>query len=173
MAKKKRNAYLDDFQKSASGEYIYNGKFLEFNGDENLFKSIKLRMYVLTAIGVVISLVSGILPVPGAIDSWYIILPYALEIILLCMGLYKELRFFRNGKKVREYIYEKTFKEFKGIFYTALIGSTLSLLGETIYAILNRFTFLVYVYILCKIICIIISYINISITKETKYTVIN
>lgn len=173
MKKKKRNAYLDDFQKTASGEYIYNGKNLEFNGDESSFKSIKLKMYILTIVGICLSLISGILPVPGAVSEWYIILPYALEIILLGMGLYKEVRLFKNGLKVREYIYEKTFKEFKGIFYTALIGSALSLIGETIYAILNRFTFLVYVYILCKILCIIISYINISITKKNIYTVIN
>ena len=170
---KKRNAYLDNFQKTASGEYIYSGNILEFNGDENAFKSFKLKMCVLTIVGFILSLLSGILPVPGAINTWYIILPYALEIIMMGMGIYKELRLFRNGIKVREYIYDKTFKEFKSIFYVAIVGSTLSLIGEIVYWILNSFTFLVYVYILCKIICIIISYINISITKRNIYTVIN
>lgn len=170
---KKKNAYLDDFQKTASGEYVYNGKNLKFDGDEIHFKSIKGKMYVLTIVGIILSVLSGILPVPGAINEWYIILPYALEVILLGMGLYKEIRLFRNGLEVREYIYEKTFKQFKGIFYTALVGSALSLMGEIVYGILNSFTFLVYVYILCKIICICISYINISIAKSNIYTVIN
>lgn len=171
--KKKRNAYLDDYHKVASGEYIYEGKYLGFIDNKESFKRYRTTLYILTSIGILISLISGILPVPGAIDMWYIILPYSLEIILLGMGLYKEVRLFRNGLKIKEHIYEKTYGELKGIFSISLIGSALSLIGEIIYMILNGSTFLVYVYILCKVFCIIVSYINIKVTKEIKYEVIN
>ena len=173
MASKKRNAYLDDYKKVASGEYIYEGKWLRFLGTEEELKKKRNLLYILTIFGFIISLISGILPVPGALDKAYIILPYCLEIILLGMGVYKEIRLFKCGLKIKEHVYEKTYMEFKSIFIVALIGSSISLIGEIIYSILNGITFLVYVYILCKIICIIISYINIRITKEIKYEVIN
>ena len=72
-----RRAYLEDFQKTATGEYVYTGKlhYYETQGLER--RQALLRLWLLTGAIAAAVVVSGCVPAAGMSNTFYVLLPYA------------------------------------------------------------------------------------------------
>jgi len=133
--KKKRRAYLSDFTKTESGEYRYSGKVYVYDGKEDLGKLHKLTLFL--TVTIMVSLVlAGLLPAKGIMDAWYVILPYLTAFANGCILCWKYGRYRFNAKELREYVYEKTVKEFSLLTKISLGFTSLAAVMELLYLLI-------------------------------------
>ncbi|MBQ1505392.1 MAG: hypothetical protein IIZ48_01335 [Erysipelotrichales bacterium] len=134
--KKKRRAYLEDFAKDEKGKYTYTGKIYEYKGREELKKIHTLATF-LTAVIAVSIILAGLLPAKGITDTWYVVLPYLGAFTTAAIFAWKYGRYRFNAKELREYVHEKTVKQFQIYTKIQFVFSLLTALGEVLYLLLN------------------------------------
>lgn len=139
MAEKRRRtkAYLDDFKKTASGEYSYEGAVYHMAEEER--KKMLLRLWALLGgIGVLL-LACGCVPAAGMDHSVWALLPYAADwaaFAFVCGGMY---RMTAGGNPLREYVYEASVKKLPARLKAVEICTALTLAGDAVYLVRNGF----------------------------------
>lgn len=134
----RRREYLNDYQKDASGKYVYTGRMYAF--DSKSGKSRK-RAYALlwvlcaAAFGAVLG--CGFLYVPGMLGCAYVLLPYAAGLIAAGSVLWCVINLTAAGDPMERYEYETTVEKLPGRTAAAFICAAAALLGEIIYLIIN------------------------------------
>ena len=109
MAGGKRWAYLNEYQKDASGTYVYTGAYYGIADDaarKHTYARLIGCLSLLTA-GVV---GSGCFNAAGAGSSFYVILPYIAEVACLFFLLWNCVRLLLAGRRVKAYIYQSVSK---------------------------------------------------------------
>ena len=137
MAKRdrfKKRAYLSHFTRTASGEYAYTGGYYALNGD---YKAYGTRVAVFTAVTAVCTLLAGVLELPGMLNSFYVIIPYILEVAFAGSTVWGAVRYFMNAKPLREYIYSATSGAFHWRTLLTAIFAGAGMIGETVFLILS------------------------------------
>ena len=76
-----RRAYLDDFQKTASGEYVYNGKLHYYQSEYMGRKKAIFVLWLLTILMCAGILAGGFLPAAGMGHSPYVLIPYTAALL--------------------------------------------------------------------------------------------
>lgn len=158
--KKGRRAYLDDFQTTVSGEMIYCGAYYAFQGGARARKRFLLKMAALSGVAVVLSVLSGCVPAPGALNCFYVLLPLLGSILSAVSVLWAVIRLITGGEELREYIYSATMEEFP--LRTALcVGfAGLGLVGELLYLVLHGMEgklFGMLIFLLCQLLVLLLS----------------
>lgn len=135
--KKGRRAYLDDFQTTVSGEMIYCGAYYVYQGAAGARKGFLMKVTASAAAAAVFAVLSGCVPAPGTLNSFYVLLPLLGSILSAISVLWGVIRLIAGGEKLREYVYSASVEELP--LRTALcIGCAgLSILGELLHLILN------------------------------------
>ena len=129
------NDHLRDMYLDEDGEYSYRGAFYEIQGDG---KVINLRAWLLVAIIDVALIASGLFPATGAMDTWYVILPYAATIICAGFVTYYMARWtIRGVQRLREYIYKKTILRLNGATRALSILGIITAILEGFHLIMN------------------------------------
>ncbi|MCF0228858.1 MAG: hypothetical protein HUJ76_04085 [Parasporobacterium sp.] len=105
---KKRYAYLDNYKQGMDGKYVYYGRHYILKGDISQLKKLRL-MSILTITVLVAMFIAGGCMDAGAIwGKWYVIIPYALELIFIFLLGWKTLSLITEKYPVKEYVYKKT-----------------------------------------------------------------
>lgn len=132
-----RRAYLDDFQKTATGEYVYNGK-LHYYGTEQMPRRKALTvLWVCTVVMAAAIIAGGCTPAAGMSNCPYVVLPYAGSLLAIGSIVWLMCRLSAGGDPLRDYVWQATVKQFslRGWFAVILGGCTL--VGDAVYLIRN------------------------------------
>lgn len=100
----KRASY---FAPAASGGYVYTGPLYSQLPDQKLtWRQAMARRWAMgMAIGGLVIL-CGCVPVQGMVNTAYVILPYAAEVVAAASLVWAVCRIHSGGERLREYVYE-------------------------------------------------------------------
>ncbi len=131
-----RRSHLRDFKVDSAGNYVYKGNTYDVQDRETLNRALKL-IWAITAVTSLSVIVQGSIPADGMLNTFYIILPFMLE--LLCCGLfvYSLIKLTRAGKPLREYIYKATVLKIPARLLALSVFAFASALAYAIWLILN------------------------------------
>jgi len=138
MFGKKRRSALDDIQKNAAGEYIYTGAFYRYATPELPRKTALMRLWLMGGLSAGAALTAGVLPAPGAMDAFYVVIPYVLGVIAEVSVLWALGRLSLGGDPVRAYVWETAVTHLprRALLAAVLLG--LAVLGECLFLLLHR-----------------------------------
>jgi hypothetical protein len=137
MIRRRRRRYLDHFQKSASGEYIYSGEHYTYQAHGFSRKKALTVLWLLQGAAAVLILAGGCIPAPGVGRCAYVLVPYMAAVITVFMGLWALSQLALGGDPLREYVYEDTVKKLPIRLLLTTIFSGLAALGEGVFLLRN------------------------------------
>ncbi|MBQ9032150.1 MAG: hypothetical protein IJ106_11965 [Parasporobacterium sp.] len=105
---KKRYSYLDDYKKGMDGTYVYYGRHYLFSGSREELQGYKWTIGITALLLVALFIIGGIMDAGAVWNTWYVILPYALEAVLIFLLIWKGLTLIVEKNPVKAYIYNKT-----------------------------------------------------------------
>jgi len=130
-----KRGYLSYFVKNAAGEYIYSGKLYSLNGEG--YGAFIAKLSVLSFLSLASCVVSGSITAPGMTNSFYVIIPFILEIAAEVSVCWAACRFIVNKKPLREYIYDSVIKTVPLRALLAAVCALAGIISETVFVILN------------------------------------
>ena len=132
-----QHKYLENFEKDDNGEWQYKGGYYTFanpNADE---KRLKKNMLICSVIALLGGLGGGLIPAPGSLDIWYVVLPLALTFLMAALLLYKSACLYTAKSPLRDYDYKSTLGT-AGLWNTGLmIAAGCTVIGEIIFLCLH------------------------------------
>ena len=132
-----RRAYLDDFQRTVTGEYIYTGPTYAFRGSAECRKKGLLRWGALSVGMTALAVVGGCIHAPGAAYCAYILIPYVLALLSACSVLWGFARLAKGGNPLRGYVYDATVLQFRLRTILTAVGAAAAVAGELLYVVLH------------------------------------
>ncbi len=132
-----RRAYLDDFQKTATGEYVYTGQLHHYETEGISRRQALARLWILTAVMAVAQVVSGCVPAAGMSNTFYVLLPYAGGLLSAASVVWLMCRLSAGGDPLRHYVYTATVGQMRLRGYLVLAFAAVTLVGEAVYLILH------------------------------------
>lgn len=135
--KRKRRAYLDSFQMGSDGKYAYRGDLYSFEEQDRTLRQELTRLFAGAAVMTAALIVAGSVGGPGTGSCFYVLMPYALNMIAAISVLWGLGRLAINKKPLRAYIYEETVGRLpvRAVLSAVLAGA--AVLGEVIYVLRN------------------------------------
>lgn len=139
MAEKKkgRRAHLDAFKKNEKGEYIYTGKLYAFDETAIRWKTAVIRLGAAWAVLMAAMIVNGCIPAPGMTGCFYVLLPYAAQVVSAAALGVALLSLATAGNPLREYQYEAAVRKIPLRSRLAVVFAGVTVLGELLYLIQN------------------------------------
>lgn len=137
MLGKKRRSYLDQFHKSASGEYIYAGDHYAYSTTRKSRKRALAELWLFCGGAAAATLAGGCTPAPGISRCGYVILPYMASLIAAFSLIWTMGQLAAGGDPLRAYVYEVTVKKLPHRAMITAVLSGLTIVGEGIYLVLN------------------------------------
>lgn len=127
--KRKRRAYLDDFQKDASGKYVYVGVRYAFSGDRASRRRFLTILWILCGAMLAASVAANCLP--GALfrNRPYLVLPGGLSLVASFSVIWKLCRLTVGGDPLRGYVYQETVERLPILAMLSAMCGLLSLAG--------------------------------------------
>ncbi|MGN0967658.1 MAG: hypothetical protein ACI4O3_00185 [Oscillospiraceae bacterium] len=135
--RKRRRSYLNDFQQTVTGEYIYSGKTYVFCGSPQERKKLLRRLIFLGCFMLAASVTSGCIGVPGMLNCFYVIVPYSAALLSAVSLVWGLVRMIRGGETLRQYIYAASVKAFPSRAVCTMAFSLLAVLCEIVYVLLH------------------------------------
>lgn len=135
--KKGRRAYLNDFHRNEEGQYEYGGERYEYCGDEKSRKRGTAGLMGLSLLLTALILGEGCVPVPGLSRTFYVLLPYVMELMGSVSACLAAGSLLFAEYPLREYVYQSTLQKLPFRSGAAAFGGGLTLIGETVYLIRN------------------------------------
>lgn len=138
MAEKKRRgrrAYLSDFQPQLDGKYVYTGALHYYEGADR--KRSMALLWGLTAALAAGALVPGLVRAAGMDNHFYVILPWAAELMAAVSVVWAMCRLSVGGDPLRDYIFEATVAVLPLRAAISAGLAVLTLAGECVYLFLN------------------------------------
>ncbi len=102
-----RQAYLRDFKQDENGNYVYRGNTYDVK-DAQLFKRTVKLIWILAGFLIISLIVQGTIPASGMLNTFYIIIPYMLELLSCGLLVYSTAKLTWAQRPLREYIYKAT-----------------------------------------------------------------
>jgi hypothetical protein len=138
--RKGRRAYLNDFYQDVSGEYQYTGRLRRYEG-QLPWRDAARRIGILSGAMALALVAVGMLPAPSMVGmgSFYVILPYILELVGVFLSGWSAVRLIGSGEELRSYVYEATVEKLPGRLTMSAIFAGASLAGNLVYLLLKGF----------------------------------
>lgn len=138
--KRGRAAKAAYFVPTGNGNYVYTGPLYSLSADAGITaKQASLRRLLFSGGMVLLSLLCGVLPVPGMSNTFYVIVPYAVTLIFAAVSLWKSARIaYWGGDSLREYVFESTVNQFPAHTFFCAVFAVVSVIGEGLCLILER-----------------------------------
>lgn len=129
--RKKWKAHLNDILVDDEGKYSYQGDYYELTGDAEY---VNKRALLSVTIMMGLLILAGMFPATGAMDTWYVLFPYAAAIVFSGFLTFYTIRWRFNGVgRLREYVYRKTAQRLPAVSLGSLISAILTLLMEILH----------------------------------------
>lgn len=125
------------FAPSATGEYVYTGPICSQAPGRWTWRQAMARRWVMGLAMAALAVLDGCIPVPGTANVFYVLLPYAAELVTVLMLLWAVARMAAGGERLREYVYEATVLKLPVRTALAAAFAGLTAVGEGIYLILH------------------------------------
>ena len=135
MKNKEKQSYLSDFKRNAEGEFVYTGKVYTLS-DSAL--SARNKAIVLTALLALSVIGSGLINGAGMNNTFYVIIPYILEVSCLFAVLWNFIRFLSSGKAVKEYVFNSAAKHLPPSAAALAVFSSAGLVCSVVFSVLNK-----------------------------------
>ena len=152
-----RRAYLDDFQKTATGEYVYTGQLHYYETGSIPRRKALLWLWLMTGAMAAAQVLSGCVPAAGMSNTFYVLLPYAGGLLSVASVVWLMCRLAAGGDPLRHYVYTGTVAQMRVRGYLVLIFSALTLAGEAVFLILHGVGTVLagtIVFLVCQMICL-------------------
>lgn len=136
MIRKSRKSALEHYQVNAGGEYVYTGKYISWEkGGKERKKALGLLwgLSLLMTVGVI---GAGCIPAPGLQDTFYVLLPLMVEIILAISCLWGLGQLTAGGEKLKEYVYRDSVEKLPGRYIAVVVFAAAAALMELLYLLL-------------------------------------
>lgn len=135
--KRGRRAYLDDFQVTVSGEYIYVGDTYAFQGSKQAHRRLLFQLGGLSLAMVAATVTAGCIRAPGTLNCGYIVIPYVVSLVSAISLVWALIQLATAGTTLRSYVHHRTVEAFPTRSMLTVICSSISILGELLYVLLN------------------------------------
>ncbi len=129
--KKKKRAYLDDFEKDLSGNYQYRGKHYRYADKTPRGKTLA-QLWLCCGLGAALTVGAGVLPGATAHAPVYLLLPYMAALVLALYAVVLLARLTRAGARVRAYIHEQTAQKLPSLCIVTSMLCGVSVAGQGI-----------------------------------------
>lgn len=137
--KRGRAAKAAYFVPTGNGNYIYTGPLYYLSDKAGVTaKRASFRRLLFGGAMILLSLLCGILPVPGMSNTFYVIVPYAGTLIFAAVSLWKSARIaYWGNDSLREYVFETTVNQFPIHTLFCAVFAVASVIGEALSLILD------------------------------------
>lgn len=136
MSKLRHKEYLNDFARQENGQYVYAGAFYAWGSDR---KKSLLRLWTIAFGMAVCAVTGGCIPAAGMDNTFYVIIPFALEILAVASVWWALVRLSFAGDPMRGYLYEGTVEKLPVRVWLTLICAALGLIAVTVFLCLHGF----------------------------------
>ena len=99
--------YLNDFRRDVNGSYLYQGSYRCYTGSMPYAK-LRGLLWALCGGALAALAAAGMVPAPGAMQQFYVLLPYAGALVAGISAVWALARMSRGGARLRSYVYEET-----------------------------------------------------------------
>ena len=99
--------HLQNFTLGEEGKYAYSGSLMACRMEEGTYKSLCTKLLLITAGILALFIAAGCFPATGMEGNAFVLIPYALAVILGALLIYSILMMRSSGPLLREYQYEK------------------------------------------------------------------
>ena len=125
-AQKKRGkgSYLNDFEKSQDGGYVYAGK--TWHADAAARRRILVKLWALQVCMLLAAFLPGFVTTAGLLNTFYVIIPYVFWLISDFALAYTLGNVTFGGNPLRDYIYERSVKQYRIRTMFPLAGAALT-----------------------------------------------
>ena len=110
---KNRYSYLNDYKKGLDGKYVYYGHHYIVNGGSPACRNYKLILGITDILLIALYIISGLMDAGRIWNTWYVVIPFAIQVIMIFLLAWKGLTFIIEKYPVKEYICKKTVPWFK------------------------------------------------------------
>lgn len=136
--RKSKRDYLNDYKKTVNGDYIYDGAEYDYCSKSGKSRKRWLtEMAVLNVLAFICVIVPGFMLVPGMNYCWYVLLPYAAELVLLGYLLTAIIRIAWSKEPVKAWDYDKVIANLSKNVKRFLAVIVIALICEIVYLIIN------------------------------------
>lgn len=132
-----REKYLNQFQRSASGEFVYCGNLYLYS-DTAITRRRTLTSYWISAVLMLAaSVAQGFLPADGMLSCVYVILPFIAGLLCAVSSVWALVKLTASKDPLREYIFASTVQALPIRAGFTLIFAGLSIIGECVFLLAN------------------------------------
>lgn len=128
--------YLNDFRKDVNGSYLYQGSYRNYAGSM-AYGKMQCRLWLLCGGALAALAAAGMVPAPGAMQQFYVLLPYAAALIASISAVWALARMSRGGQHLRSYVYDQTVAKLPLRCLLTGVFAALTAAGEGIDVFLN------------------------------------
>ena len=132
--------YLNDFRRDVNGSYLYQGSYRCYTGSMPYAK-LRGLLWALARMsrgGALAALAAaGMVPAPGAMQQFYVLLPYAGALVAGISVVWALARMSRGGARLRSYVYEETVAKLPLRCLLTGVFAALAAVGECMDVFLN------------------------------------
>ncbi len=137
MIRKNRKSALEHYQVNAGGEYVYTGAWYTYLNEGKSRKQALTGLWAAAGAAGVCSILCGCIPAPGARDTFYVVLPLMVELILSLTVLWSLGQATLGGDPMKEYTYRDSVEKLPGRFLATAVFGGITILGLLLRMILG------------------------------------
>ena len=128
--------YLNDFRKDVNGSYLYQGSYRRYTGSMPYGKLLGL-LWALCGGALAALAAAGMVSAPGAMQQFYVLLPYAGALVASISMVWALARMSRGGARLRSYVHDETVAKLPLRCLLAGAFAALTAAGECVDVFLN------------------------------------
>lgn len=135
--RKKKRAYLDDFEKDLNGNYQYRGAHYYYKGAKSRGRALA-GLWVLCGGGAALVVAAGLVPGATAYAPVWLLLPYMAGLLAAVYAVYLLVRLTAGGEPLRAYIHEQTVLKLPGSCTLAAALAGITVAAQLVQLAVNR-----------------------------------
>ncbi len=129
----KRWSYLNDYKKTAGGEYVYTGSVYTLSDGKRYRRGLAALSFGAAAVAVG----SGCINAAGLSNTFYVILPYIGEIAAVFVLCWNTVRLLTAGQPVKAHVRDALEKYLPPAALALIVCSAAGLIASPVFLILN------------------------------------
>lgn len=134
--RKKKHAYLDDFEKDLNGSYHYRGAHYRYSAQTPRGRVLP-RLWLCCGGGAALTVAAGVLPGATAHAPVYLLVPYMAALVAALYTVVLLVRMTRGGARLRAYIHEQTAQKLPSFCLVSAVLNAAAALGQCAAAFLT------------------------------------
>ena len=85
----------------------------------------------------ILLIVAGLFPAGGVMDTWYVVFPYGVSVVLGAVIIYRTAQWAKGHGEITEYVYEKSIKGMPNRRKALMIILGVAFIGELIWLLIH------------------------------------